>query len=283
MKIIDLERFTNPIKAIVPIIQRRGVYKGRRFCLNVKDGWYEVEIGNKVRLLNPAGAIEVDKLLNRFPIIGGYTLADSIIPFNFNSVKFKYGYTETIPVNFIKSELWDVIRVAVLPSSYPYYIDIDYSFDTSIVEAVKARFEAEKSLEGIKGVTPELRYMYLLLRLQRDNFRALKELERLKLSQAEKRKRLAEFHETLPGRILKTIEDAGGKLIRFHKQGSDKLVIIWKVGGQKVNSLVNLDFRILEAGFCLEGEDKKHSLSSIIPLAQTFQQDQEGDLYITRE
>lgn len=146
---------------------------------------------------------------------------------------------------------------------------------------VKARFEKNQSLDKLKGITPEMRYLFIVLSLQRDNFRALQELKKLKLSEIEKAKRIEEFNKTLPGRLLQTIEGAGGKLVRFNIQGKDKIVVVWKVGDQTVNSLINLDFRILEAGYCLEGEDKKHSLSSAVTLAQSFQE--ERPLYITRE
>lgn len=278
---IDLDQFSTPVEAVVPIFNGEGVYQGRHFQINIADGWYRVQLGDSVVPVRTAGGIEVDEALQVSPVVRGFTIADSIVPLNFDSTKFKYGYSETIPVRFIKSELWDVIVAHRWEDDHLYYGGLDYSFDTGIVDDVKKRFETEESLEGIKNLTPELRYVYLLLCLQRDNFRELDKLRKLKLSELERKKRLEEFQKTLGGRVLKTIEDAGGKLTRFHRQGPDKLVVVWGVGNQKVNTLVDLDFRILELGYCAENQDRQHTLSSAVTLAQVFQRDQ--DLYLTRE
>lgn len=279
---IDLERFSRPIDVAVPIINNYGVFRGRRFKIEAEDGWYKVELGNQAKILRKATDIEIDTALDKMEIIEGYTIANSLVPLNWDSVKFRFGYNETIPVMFMRAELWDIIQVARWDDKRLYYKDLSYNRDTSVVQKVKERFEAEASLDNIKGVSPELRYIFILLCLQRDNYRALEKLKKLKLSEAEKEKRLKEFQATLAGRLLKTVNDAGGKLVRWHRQGPDKIVVIWKCGGQRVNSLINLNFRILEAGYCLEHEDRKHSLSSIIPLAKIFQEE-EGPLYITRE
>ena len=279
---IDLERFSKPNLAIVPIVDKESIYLGRRFQANTENGWYQVELGDQVKILNKVDEIDIDKIMENLPLIRGYTLADSIVPLHFDSVKFRYGYSESVPVHFIASQLWDIVKTRRWEDGRLFYQGLDYSSDTSVVEKVRERLETEKPLKGIKGLTPELRYVYLVLRLQRDNYRALEELKKLKLSKEEKEKRLQEFQETLPGRILKTVEEAGGKLIRWNKQGTDKVVVVWKSGGQTVNSLIDLDFRVLEAGYCLSGEDKRHSLGSIVPLAQIFKE-QGRSLYLTRE
>ena len=80
----------------------------------------------------------------------------------------------------------------------------------------------------------------------------------------------------------KTIEDAGGHLLRWTRQSENRISIVWRIGNQTVHSLINNNFRILDAGYCLSGEDKHHSVSSLISLAGIFQKE-EGSLYITRE
>lgn len=282
MNKIDLARFSKLIDVITPIVNKKGVYKGRHLKVNLTDGWYKIRLGDKIKVLEKADEIEVDDMLNQLPSVRGYTLGASIIPLNFDSIKFKYGYTETIPVQFIRSELWDVVVTRRHEDSCLYYQDLDYAFDNSVVLQVKERFETEKSLEGIKGLNPELRYLYLILCLQRDNYRALIELEKLKISEAEKKKRLEEFNQTLAGRLLKAITDADCKLIRFHRQGNDKLVVIWSSGGQRINSLIDLNLRVIEGGFCLSGQDKFHSIQSLALLSKMFEKE-EGSLYLTRE
>lgn len=280
--VINLEQFSKPARVIAPIIDSWGNFKGRLFNLKTRDGWYKIELGDRAKVLREATDIEIDIALDKMDTMNGYAIADSIVPLNWASAKFRFDYNETIPVMFTRAELWDITQAARWYDKRLYYKGLDYSKDTSIVRKVKEKFESGSSLDGIKGVTPELGYVYILLCLQRDNYRALEELKKLKLSELEKAKRIKEFQKTLPGRILKTVENAGGAMVRYHRQGVDKIVVVWKLGGQEVNSLLDLDFRVLEAGYCLENEDKKHNLDSIIPLAKIFQEEG-GDLYITRE
>ena len=57
----------------------------------------------------------------------------------------------------------------------------------------------------------------------------------------------------------------------------------WRVKGsrQTVKSIIRDNLRIENAGLCLSGEDKKHDLNSIIPLAKMYIEDS-GSLYLTR-
>jgi hypothetical protein len=132
----------------------------------------------------------------------------------------------------------------------------------------------------VRGITPELGYYFLLANLQRQSYKEAREIEKLNLTARERDKRLREFQNNFSFRLEHTIGEANGKLIRFSKHGNGYLVE-WKLGDQIIKSTINDNMRILNAGFCLSGEDKKHSLSSLINLAQLFQE--EAPLYLTRE
>ena len=118
------------------------------------------------------------------------------------------------------------------------------------------------------------------MNLQRQSYQEYQELEKLKLSQLEKEKRIKEFQATFSGRLQTIIESSGATLKRFTKQGNN-YVVTYVVGGQTVKSTIKDTFRIISAGFCLENDDKRHSLASLILTAQEFQK--EAPLYLTRE
>ena len=103
----------------------------------------------------------------------------------------------------------------------------------------------------------------------------------MKLAEKEREKLLKEFRKTFSGRLGKIIEDVGGRLVRFVKKGKDQVLVVWKVGGQQIKTVIENNLHVVDAGFCLENEDSKHSLSSLIALAQIFQEDE--PLYVMRE
>lgn len=126
---IDFPRFFKPKSVIAPVIDCWGKADGRRFQLLVPDGWYRVNFAGITVTYEPADDIEILQRLQGFPVVRGYTIADSIVPLNFDSAKFNYGLTETSLVMFIRSELWDVVRTSRYEDGRLYYLDIDYGFD----------------------------------------------------------------------------------------------------------------------------------------------------------
>lgn len=280
MTTINLERFSIPQEGIAPIVNGWGKWGGRKVIANIENGWYKLVLGNQVSVGRKASPLEIEESLVKTKKHRGLPLGGEVVPWNFENI-FDKGYAGTVEINFLDLPAWEVVKFARWEDGRFYFAGVDMSAKRTILNSVKENFEKNEGIDAIKGLTPELRYYFLLLSLQRQSYQQLKELEKMKLSEAEKQKRLEEFKNTFAGRLQHVIGEAGGKLIRFAKQGANKYSVTWKVGRQKVISIIKDDMRIYSLGYCAEGEDKKHTMSSAILLAKIFQK--EKPLYITRE
>ena len=277
---IDFDRFVKEEIRVMPIVDGYGVNEGRRIKLAVENGWYRVRIGNLVSCEGPASPLEIEEVLKDKKKYLGIALGGEIVPWNFENF-YRQGFGETLKVNFLDAPAWELVKFAQWEDGRFYYAGVDYKSSRKIINQVKESFETGKNLNEIKGITPEIRYYFLLISLQHQSFRQLQGIEKMKLSQGEREKRLREFQESFAGRLQKTVEQAGGKLVKFSKRGHDRYTVTWKIGDQRVTSIIKDDMKIYSAGFCLSSQDKRHTMSSLVVLARMFQE--EDPLYITRE
>ena len=274
---INLKRFTQKQEAIVPIINNQGQYQSRKFTIQTENGWYKLLFSDKIKILKEADGIEVAVALLRLPKVKGYCFGDSIVPIHFNIAN-----SETIKVYFMQAELWQIVETRKWENGQLFYRQLDDLIDPTPIISVKKRFEEERNLEGLKYITPEMRYLFILASLEREQYKEIEKLKQLKISEEEKKKRLAEFHNTIGGRLSKIMVDVGAHLVRFHKKGSHDLIVVWRIGNEEFNSVIKADnLYIKEAGFCLSGDDNKHSLSSAVLLAKEYQR--QGLIYKTRD
>lgn len=281
MEKIDLKRFIQEHEVIMPIVDGWGKYGSRLVEKNVKNGWYRVGIGSEINIKGKATLVEIDQEFKHGKLLTGFAYGNEIIPVNFQNL-FARGLGETVKVEFLDQPPWTAIRFVQWDDGRFYYVDVDFGYHRALVHLQKL-FEAEKTLLGEKDISPELRYYWLLMSLERNTWRHLAELEALKLSEREKKKRAEEFKLNFSERIRVVVEQAGGVFISATKQANNRYLVTWRVKGsrQSVKSIIRDNLRIEHAGFCLSGQDKLHDLNSILPLAKTYIEDS-GSLYLTR-
>lgn len=277
---INLGRFNQEKIAIVPIVHGWGQIDQRKIYLpKTEDGWYRVSLAAQPELLGKATQLDIWKTLKSKKFLMVYVLGTEGVPVNFDNLTQK-GLGETISVKFINLPLYEIARVVQWEDDRWYYYDAEIQFQRTLLRQIKDVFEREQEISAIKGITPELRYYFFLTLLQRASFREVERLKLFRLSEAERQKRIKEFESTLTGRLQKTIEMAGGTLIKFIKSNRDSYMVHWKVKGtdQIVKSTIRDNMQILNLGFCASGHDREHTLASAIQLAKMY-----GELYITRE
>lgn len=280
VNMLDLKRFSQDVQAIAPIVGGIGRCSGRRFSFTgIEDGWYSLSLGNKVTIERKATALEALRAREPLPKLHVLALGTEGIPLHFDGFA-RQGLGEAVSVNFLNLPTFAVAQIVCWEDKRFYFDAQEIPRDYSIIQAAKQAFEKDGDLYSIKGVTPELRYYFVLCNLQRQSYRAAVELERFKLDEAERAKRIAEFQQTFAGRLRDTITRAGGSLVRYSKQGNGYLVH-WKIGGQLVKSTISDNMSILSLGYCASGADKDHTMASAVQLAKMFQEDR--PLYITRE
>ncbi len=288
---IDLKRFAKVETAILPLIDGWGSYNGRKFYFNkvgetlgthpeVEDGFYEIEISDYPKIIKKASPLEIRKAIEKLPIIRGYPIGEELIPVNFDNF-IRKGWENTIRVYFMNARPFHIAECVQWECGRFFYKRLTILGSGNVFKKIGERFENEQRITDLSGVTPEMSYYFLVLNLQRQSVREVAELEKFKLDQVEKAKRVAEFQATFSGRLSKTIENAGGKLVKWMKHGKGYL-IHWKIKGneQIIKSIIRDDFGVISGGYCLSSHDKAHSMSSIIQLAKIYTQ--EDSLNITR-
>ena len=251
-------------KTLIYGIVNRGVFysDNAEFKIkNVDDGIYSFDVSDDdfLNTIQPADIFQFESYIKSKPkmqtIIGYSFKKCEFIPTNF----VKYQKLERFPLlitneNVVLDE-WSVVKCLYIPLKKILFF-LDYRFDAGyeILQTIKEYYEQSKPLSGLKQITPEMRFLYVL-----------HNLERLRIEQELKRAKEQEFRKTVFGRAQTIIENSGGQFIslKSYQRGYE---VIWKLGNQQINTLMNNNFSIIEAGFCLSGGDTKHTLNSITKL-----------------
>lgn len=282
---IDLQRFTNKRETIIPIVNGCGQELGnfrKIYATGHEDGWYKVTLGNDVSIDRKATPLEVLKTLEPMRKIQVYALGTEGVPLNFNNFKTR-GFREVEQVHFMNLPAFSAAQVVPWDDGKLYFYDRIASKNARIIQRAKEAFERGEKLLDLRGYSPELRYYVLLLNLQREAFEALQQLNDSSfgaISDDERNKRVNEFRLNFSARLVGAIERSAGTYISHTKRG-DGYDVVWEIGGRKIKSYIRDDLRIISAGFCLSGDDEKHTMNSIVNLARLFQK--ESYLNITRE
>ena len=175
---LDLNRFTQETRAIVPIVGGRGQYKGRKIYApkSIKDGFYNVTLKDKVRIEKKASPMEVLKTLKPLPKYRIYALATEGVPTNFDIFR-RAGLGESEAIEFLNLPPFSVAEVVPWEDGRLYFYNEILPKNRTIIREVARAFERRAILSGLRGISPEIRYYVLLLNLQRDSYEALAELK----------------------------------------------------------------------------------------------------------
>lgn len=137
-------------------------------------------------------------------------------------------------------------------------------FEGEAESAVRDSYEEEKSIQGIKGVTPGLAHAFLLDRTAREMARAF---EKRKLEEADAKRRaeeLARWENSIDGRIALALSHSGAELLDWRRSGGSEATVRYRLSHQRFECVIDTDtLQILDAGICLEGEDASLNLSSL--------------------
>jgi len=275
---INFSSLAQPKTILVPILQKAFQYNKKKYQIDVNDGWWITSIeGNKASPIEPYIWIDETLYINcdnkKFNLVNGYTYGNQIVFQNFDVSKRNWNLGLTAPLHFNSVDTFSPIKVVAWETDQFFYACINYS-DQKIYE-IKSAYDEEKALDGLKGVTPELRTLYLFHALERDQ---LREMLREKVEKEEHEKRMQE----VPYRLKVTLERAGATLLGFSTSGN-RIIIDWqlKEGGYKYNSVIDAtSFMTLEAGYCLSGGDKRLNLTALAKTAEEYEE--RGVTFITR-
>ena len=72
----------------------------------------------------------------------------------------------------------------------------------------------------------------------------------------------------VPNRDLaRAVAQGGGQLLEAQARGSN-WIVRWRRGGREINSLVDRNFNVLQAGFCLSGQDRRQDPTTLVSLLE---------------
>jgi len=277
---IDLSQFVTDREVLVPIVGDKFQFEGKKYKVkSTEDSWYKCILnGNKAKIIEPLyNFFELEKCHKP---VKGYSYNNSIIFHNFDSAKRKWKFQISKNLLFNKSQSFSAIKAIVWEDLQVYFTEPDYS-NFKIFE-IKTAFDEKNNLDNLKGITPELRTLYLFHSIERDQ---LREMERIHVEELEVEERLEQERRimaTVRGRLQITFSRAGARLINYTISGK-RITVDWEIIGfrHQYNSVIDADtFKIIEAGYCMSGEDRKHNITSMVKLAEGY--DEDGLIYITR-
>lgn len=280
---INLNRFVGTTEAVVPLIDNWGKLNGRRIELQAEDGWYKVRLDSQATIIKKASPLEIRRTLEPMKKLMVYGLGGEGVPVNFDNFK-KRGYQESISVHFMGGQPFDVLEIVLWEDGRFYFYGVNQRHQRELVRGVKEAYQARRILPDLRGVTPEIRYAFMLGHLQRESYESVESILKeggLAISGPQRDRITIQLQSSFSNVLKSAITKAGGTYVGHHKLNQSTYAVDWRVGGQLVKSHINADLRIISAGFCLSGDDKRHSMNSIIGLAKTFQENR--PLYITRE
>lgn len=266
---LDLSKLIQPKEVVVPVLNDHFVYNSKQYYVDCENGWHRVKIvGNRVYPLHadipePTG----------FQLVQGYTCNNSIIFQNFDVAKRKWGFDIWMPFHFNQSQTFEAVKAIVWEDDQIYWFEPNYS--NVQIFGLKDLFEVEETLDGKKGITPELRTLFLFHSLERDQLREI--AKQIKNKEDEEK-----MMSDLPTRLKITFERAGAELTNYALTGN-RIIADWKMPGSnhQYNSVIDANtWMILEAGFCMSNDDRRHNITSMVKTAEDYE---DRDLtYITR-
>ena len=86
--------------------------------------------------------------------------------------------------------------------------------------------------------------------------------------------------KTIPGKLQYHFESAGAELLDYTMSGK-RITVQWKLDGVEFDSVVDSDnFMVIESGYCMNQDDKRHNITSMVKTAELYNED--SLIYITR-
>ena len=252
--------YSNTMKKVLPST----IFPDGLFCLDIAASIPT----DTIRAANMGEFDEAVKKSKYMFYVNGYAFKDKFIPDNVMKWK-KY----TIPISICNSlaEDWDYIRVLYLDkfNIFMYMCNLLNQRTMDLFDLSK-NFADNKNLTTLKNITPEMRMLYTFHGIER-------------LSQLKEQQRLVEFEKlkTVEGRLKHVIEQSGGTLVKYTDVRGIGFQVLWKAFGETIETVIDKDFKVIEAGFCVSGYDRTQSMSSVVKLLNDYK-DQNDRIVKTR-
>ena len=198
------------------------------------------------------------KKSSKIELLKGISIHDGFIPEN--PVKHK-----RIPIKVSDATYDDLeeIEVAIIKGKIYYYIQTLFSDKSYVLMDVKNCLDDNKSIRELKGLTPEIRITYTFINMERQKEKLKKELMEPKNA------------------IRKMIAESGATL-DFVKKNNRGFEVQWKLDEYTINTQIDNNYRVIEAGFCVSNWDGTQSIRSLPNVLNDYCSDGYSYVNITR-
>lgn len=244
-----------------------GVVVGKTFFsdrikrrVEVENGIYSLDktadnLWSTLALADITEATKFFRRNNRFLVVRGVSFHNGFVPDN--PVRFP-----KIPISVIDGQFEEFEYIETIIGEFGcYYLQSLATQETYSLIEIKECFEKNTSTTGLKNLTPPMRVVY--------SFHCI---EQLKIQQKKLAKEQAEREKEPINVIRKRLEESGATVISI-KAKRNGFEVVWELEDETINSLVSMDYRIIEAGFCTSGGDRSQSITSVPNLLKTYKED----------
>jgi len=260
---LNLEKFISEIKVVVPVRNKRFQYNRKIYSVSSSDGWKEATIQGNTVLDAQDIFIENYDIKNT---IKGYTYGDKIIFQNFDVAKRKINQDFMTPLYFCNVPTFYPIEAIIWEDQNLYFYKQNYKDILTFEIANNLNEDGTGPLDRIKGVTPELKTLFLFHSIEKQNQKKL-------IQEAERKGKEEEFKKSLPGRLYLSFAQVGAELLNYTIE-RNRIIVDWQMKGhRKFNSVIDANtFKIIEAGYCLSGGDTKLNITSMVLTAEEYEE-----------
>jgi hypothetical protein len=262
-----------PTNGIVDVFTLQNNVPLRYVIRNQKIGWYEINPGRRNMIGREAYMNETEEYLNALPrfyaIVGVPSGENSWLVFPYNASDaaqrgWKNGEPKQVYLVSEKIEPFDVIVIRNLAG-------------TMLYQGVDYRLGEQVNSENLRGIVAN-GYDYPA-RGSWGNAYTLVSEWRKKAEQDAFRVRLKTQTLSATERMKFMLEFMGASLVSAEKHGQGYVVVWTAPDGHTYKMGVKEDGRISVAGFCLNGTDSQHNLSSIVQVMEEAQQRERPDVH----
>ena len=220
--------------------------------VNKDNGIYSMDMSQDDfrETLTPANIEDARKFFgkaSKISIIHGISFHNGLIPEN----PIKY---PKLPLKIIDAtyDEFEEVEVAFVRGKVCYFLQTINTAKAYTLSDLKERLESKSpsKFDDIKGVTPEMRVVYTFHLLEK------------------KRKETEE-----PVNAIKIIMANSGAVVKSVKKVNRGFEVVWNASGWDINTLLDKQFRVIEAGFCVSGHDKSQSATSVVKLLNDYVED----------
>lgn len=224
----------------------------KKLGVSCPNGIYSIDVDHSDfwATLSPASSIEDARRYfvktSNMQVVRGISFHDCFIPEN--PIKFS---KLPVKVNDATYDEFEIIDAVNVKGKFYYFLQTVSTEKSYVLMDIRNILdENKKSIDGVKGVSPDIRILF-----------SFHVLEKIKKEQLE------------PIKQIEAIMRASGADVQSVKQKNTGFEVIWKIGSTKINTWLNKDFRVIEAGFCTSGNDKTQTAHSLPNLLSEYKKD----------